>query len=289
MKVFVTGASGFVGRELARQLVSLGHQVTAAVRPTSDLTGIPEKCSVQAVDLQSAEDIARHLEGVRVIFHVAGAVKARSGEDFDRINAGTTAAIVSAADSVCPDALFVLTSSQAASGPCGTGPVTPYGRSKVLAERAVTGLRRYTIVRPPAVFGPEDRATAPLYKWARRGVTVSMGLSSGSFCMISVSDLANFMVMLMDCPSSEGKTLEQAAGRKIIRVRVPGFFVHAAGFLAEIAASFTGSCPMVTREKAKELTASAWPILQNETAELTGWQPAQSPEETLSEAMTYWK
>ena len=129
MKVFVTGASGFVGRELARQLVSLGHQVTAAVRPTSDLTGIPEKCSVQAVDLQSAEDIARHLEGVRVIFHVAGAVKARSGEDFDRINAGTTAAIVSAADSVCPDALFVLTSSQAASGPCGTGPVTPYGRS----------------------------------------------------------------------------------------------------------------------------------------------------------------
>lgn len=306
MKIFLTGASGFVGRNLARRLVDSGHQVTVSVRPSSDRLRIPEECSIEVIDLNSEDELRRHLPGTDVIYHVAGAVKARSSEEFDRVNAGTTAALVNAANSVCPEALFVLTSSQAASGPCGTGPVTPYGRSKVLAENAVTGFRRYTVVRPPAVFGPGDTATAPLYKWARRGVTVSMGLSSGSFCMISVSDLTSFMVMLLNCPGAEGRilqpswpelitwkrfhrALEHAAGKRIIRFRVPGFIVHAAGFLAEVSASFSGSCPMVTREKARELTAASWPMMQQEVEVLTGWNPSQSPEATLAEAMSYWK
>jgi nucleoside-diphosphate-sugar epimerase len=239
--------------------------------------------------------------GADVIHHVAGAVKALSGEDFDRINAGTTAALVNAANVVCPDALFVLTSSQAASGPCGTGPLTPYGRSKILAEQAVTGFNKYVIVRPPAVFGPGDKATAPLFKWARRGLTVSLGKEPGGFCMISVSDLTDFMTMVMNCTGAQGKilqpswpelvtwhrfhrALEYASGRKILRLRVPALMVHAAGGLAEISAAFTGACPMVTREKAKELTAPGWVVMQDEVKRITGWEPCDSPEEIIKAA-----
>jgi len=302
MNIFLTGASGFVGRNLAYRLVYSGHSVIAAVRGSSDISQIPSQCHVRVVDLDSVDDLKESLRGIEVIHHVAGAVKARTSEDFDRINAGTTAALVKAANEVCPEALFVLTSSQAAAGPCGTGPVTPYGRSKVLAELAVTGMKRYIIVRPPAVFGPGDKATESLFTWAKRGFTVSTGKEPGAFCMISVQDLAEFMTLLSDCDEALGKTLqpsypelitwkrfhgalEKACGRKILRMRVPGFMVHTAGFLAEIAAAFTGSCPMVTREKARELSAPSWVLMQHEVEAVTGWKPALTPEETLAEAL----
>ena len=302
MKVFLTGASGFVGRHLAGRLIDSGHSVIASVRGSSDRSQIPSECLITVVDLDQVDDLKKHFQGVDVIYHVAGAVKARTSEDFDRINAGTTAAMVKAANEVCPQALFILTSSQAAAGPCGTGPVTPYGRSKVLAEHAVTGMNRYIIVRPPAVFGPGDKATESLFKWAKRGLTVSTGREPGAFCMISVQDLADFMALLANGDKAVGKilqpsypelitwkrfhrALEKACSRKILRIRVPGFMVHTAGFLAEIAATFTGSCPMVTREKARELSAPSWVLMQHEVEAVTGWKPGLTPEETLAEAI----
>ncbi len=298
MKVFLTGVSGFVGRNLARALLDSGHSVIAAVRPTSDRSRIPVGCDVRVADIEDWRSVAEHLEDVDAIQHVAGAVKARTQEDFDRINAGSTSAIVKAALEVCPGALFVLTSSQAACGPCGTGPVTAYGRSKVLAEHAVTGMNRYAVVRPPAVFGPGDPATENLFKWASRGFTVSTGGEPGGFPLIGVTDLALFMTLVMTSPGAEGNilqpswpelitwkrfhaALEEAFNRRIIRLRVPSFMVHTAGIFSEVLSTFTGACPMVTRDKARELTAPSWVLLQHEVEELTGWKPGQSPEDIL--------
>jgi len=299
MKVFLTGASGFVGRHLANRLIGSGHSVVAAVRGSSDRSQIPSECQIRVVDLNSIDELKKHFQGIDIIYHVAGAVKARCSEDFDRINAGTTSAMVKAANEVCPDALFVLTSSQAAAGPCGTGPVTPYGRSKVLAEQAVTGMKRYIVVRPPAVFGPGDKATEKVFLWASRGLTVSTGGEHGGFPMISVSDLVNFMILVMDLPETVGKTLqpswpelvtwkhyhqalEAAFARKIIRLKIPSPLVHTAGFFSEVIATFTGACPMVTRDKARELTAPSWVLLQHEVTELTGWSPSMNLETTFS-------
>ena len=91
MNIFLTGVSGFVGRNLAGELIKKGHSVTAAVRSTSDVSLIPAECKVVEVNLESIQDVSLHLKNMEVVFHVAGAVKARSGEDFDRINAGLTA------------------------------------------------------------------------------------------------------------------------------------------------------------------------------------------------------
>jgi nucleoside-diphosphate-sugar epimerase len=163
-------------------------------------------------------------------------------------------------------------------------------------------MKRYIIVRPPAVFGPNDKATESLFAWAERGITVSTGREPGGFCMISVQDLAEFMALLVNCPEAEGKilqpshpelvtwkrfhrALESACNRKIVRIRLPGFLVHTAGFLAEISAAFTGSCPMVTREKAKELTAPSWILMQQDVEAVTGWKPRLNPEQTLAEAI----
>lgn len=304
MKIFLTGASGFVGRHLVEELINRGHTVTAAVRSSSDTSHIPSGCRVVSMDLSSPESISPHLTGAEVIFHVAGAVKARSGEEFDRVNAGLTAALVLAAKAACPDALFILTSSQAAAGPGGNGPRSSYGRSKRLAEQAVTGFPRYIIVRSPAALGPDDRETKAFYRWARRGITVTLGSSAVKFCVISISDLVHFMADLINMPAAEGlilqpshprpvtwkqihKALEKTAGRKILRIPVPSCVVYAAGFLGEVAASFTGFLPLLDREKATDITSTNWLCMQDEVERITGWKPVLSLDETIASAMGF--
>ena len=302
MRIFLTGASGFVGRNLAKRLIEDGHTVTAAVRATSDTSFIPDECRIVSVDLMSPESIASHMNGIEVIYHVAGAVKARSGEDFDRINAGLTAALVNAAKIQSPNALFILASSQAASGPGDYGPQSSYGRSKLLAEQVVTGLSRYIIVRSPAALGPDDGETQSFYRWARRGITVTLGNNDVRFCIISISDLSFFMAMLADMPAAEGKVLqpscpelvtwkrihkamEKATGRRILRIPVPSFLVYTIGFLAETAAKLTGSRLLLDREKARDITSSKWLCKQHEVEKITGWKPGLSFEETIQKAV----
>lgn len=302
MKIFLTGASGFVGRNLAKRLIENGHTVTAAVRASSDVSFIPDGCEIVTVDFASRKSICRHLNDIEVIYHVAGAVKACSGEDFDRINAGLTAAVVNAAKIQCPKALFILASSQAASGPADSGPQSSYGRSKLLAEQVVTGFPRYVIVRSPAALGPDDKETQSFYIWARRGITVTLGNNDVKFCIISISDLSSFMVKLAGMPAAEGKILqpscpelvtwkrihkamEKATGRRILRIPVPSFLVYTIGFLAETMATLTGSRLLVDREKARDITSSKWLCKQHEVEKITGWKPELSFEETIQKAV----
>lgn len=299
--MFLTGATGFVGGVLGRHLLSSGHRVKAALRGSSNADRVPVGCEVVRVDFLDPGSMAPHLEGVDVIQHVAGAVKARCQEEFDLANAASTAALVKAANTACPGARFILTSSQAAAGPCGTGPVTAYGRSKLLAERAVTGFRDHTVVRPPAVFGPGDEATRGIFKWARRGFFASPR-TKGAFCAIFVDDLAELLLRVMDHPDTRGRilqpsypqritweefhtALQRASGRKILHIRVPGSLVHFAGAMSEAMASLSGACPMVTRDKARELTAGEWVLKQDEVAALLGWQPRVLLEEALRRSL----
>jgi len=296
-KVFLTGATGFVGGALARLLVERGCRVTAAIRESSRADRIPEGCEPVRVDFLDPDSLAPHMEGADVIQHVAGAVKARCREDFDLANAAVTAALVRAAEKACPGALFVLTSSQAAAGPDGDGPVTAYGRSKLLAERAATGFANRVTVRPPAVFGPGDAATRGLFRWAARGLTAAP-MGKGAFCAIFVEDLARFLAEVMDRPEVRGavlqpsypetitwkdfhRALEEAAGRRILRLGIPPFLIRAAGTAAEAVALVTGSCPFFTRDKARELTAESWVVRQDEVERLTGWKPATPLAEAL--------
>src|SRR5512146_71360 len=72
MKCFVTGASGFIGANLARELVGRGHQVKALLRPGSDRRGLAGvKLEVAEGDLGAREIVERALRGCDWCFHVA--------------------------------------------------------------------------------------------------------------------------------------------------------------------------------------------------------------------------
>lgn len=297
-KIILTGASGFLGSHIAEILLNRGETLHALLRESSSLANLPDECRISRVDFMDPDSMAEDFADADVIIHAAGATGAASQEEFDRANALVTKNLLRTRGMYAPDALFIFISSQAASGPAGCGPVTDYGRSKLLGEFAVRDTGNWVIVRPPAIFGSRDPASTPVMKMALRGIFLSPWINSGGFNLVYVRDLARLVTELPDYPETAGRTLEpsygrlfswkdfheileKAAERRILHLRIPAVLVHTAGFMSEALASLTGSTPFFCRDKCRELLAREWPVEEGLTHSLTGWEPAMPVEEAM--------
>ncbi len=305
-KTILTGASGFLGSHIIDIMAGKGIFVHALLRKSSSLKNLPDECGISRVDFMNPHSMAEDIANADVIIHAAGATSAASQEEFDRANALVTKNLLKAREKYAPDALFIFISSQAASGPAGCGPVTDYGRSKLLGEFAVRDTGNWVIVRPPAIFGSRDPASAPVMKLALRGIFVSPWINNGGFCLVYVRDLARLITDLPDYPDAAGKTLEpsygrlfswkdfheileKAAGRRILHLRIPPVLVHATGFMSEALASLTGRTPFFCRDKCRELLAREWSVEEGLTHRLTGWEPAIPVEEAMKRTFQWIK
>ena len=204
MRFLLTGASGFVGQNLARLLVSRGHSVTALVRRTSSRAGLQDlQLSYVEGDLSTGAGLQKATEGVDCILHVAGLTKARSQEEYHLANAEGTRKLAAAAAAQPNPPRFVYCSSLAAAGPSRAGhpkteddaeaPISSYGRSKLageLALRAFSDRLPCVVVRPPIVYGPADREFLPsLFSMAKVGVILKSGFGPKHYSLIHVDDL----------------------------------------------------------------------------------------------------
>jgi len=176
----VTGATGFVGANVVRELLRDGRSVRVLVRPTSDrraIEGLPlEVCEGDLLDPAS---LARGVKGVRHVYHVAADYRlwAREQRELYRTNVDGTRAVFAACARAGTERV-VYTSTVGALGipkdgrpGTETTPVTladmigPYKRSKFLAEQvalewASRGLPT-VIVNPSAPVGPWDAKPTP--------------------------------------------------------------------------------------------------------------------------------
>jgi len=127
-------------------------------------------------------------------------VAARGEAEFLRANRDGTRNITAAAERSGRPRL-VLVSSLAAGGPAPRGapltgqepprPVTAYGRSKLAAEQVVrSSSLRWSIVRPPIVYGPRDREVLKIFRIARLGIAPVFGDGLQELSAVHAADLA---------------------------------------------------------------------------------------------------
>jgi 2-alkyl-3-oxoalkanoate reductase len=116
--VLVTGANGFVGSHLVRHLLKEGFRVRGLVRSTSDLAAL-EGLSVERAygDIHDPDSLPAVLQGVSILFHVAGLTKSRDPRHYFEVNQVGTIHLATAALQVPSLKRFVYLSSQAAVGP----------------------------------------------------------------------------------------------------------------------------------------------------------------------------
>ena len=188
MTVAITGGTGFVGHTLVERAQRKGVRLSALTRSEQNPRGDVEWIRG---DLGNREALLRLVRGAEAVIHVAGVVNAPDAEGFEEGNVAGTMNVVQAAlaEGV---RRFLFVSSLAAR----EADLSAYGASKARAEKIVqsSGLD-WTIVRPPAIFGPHDREMFELFRAAKWGIMPMP--PEGRVSLIHVSDLAELLLDLV--------------------------------------------------------------------------------------------
>ncbi len=190
MTIAVTGVTGFVGQALLDRADGKVCALTRREQPVR--SGV----SWVAGDLANKAALKRLVKGAEAVIHVAGVVNAADAAGFEAGNVIGTLNVIEAAKAAgVPRIIHV--SSLSAREP----ELSAYGASKARAEKLVmaSGLD-WTIVRPPAIYGPRDTEMFELFRLARWGL-MPMPPSEGRASLIHVDDLARLLLALV--PGSE--------------------------------------------------------------------------------------
>jgi dihydroflavonol-4-reductase len=300
VKAAVTGATGFVGSHLVEALLRRGDDVSLLVRDVAKAEAVRSSgCRLVPGDLEDVRALEALVGGSDVVFHVAGLVAARRREDFLRVNRDGAAAVARAAARGGASRI-VSVSSLAVTGPtvpgrplpedAGPGPVSAYGRSKQAGEKAVRaeGIP-FTIVRPPAVYGPRDRAFLTMFKAAQRGVVLLPGDGEQELSLVHAADLARALVAAGTSPATLGRVyhaahpepttpralaaaMGRAVGRPVRLVTLPAPLVRGALTLAGLVSRALGRAPLLDGDKASELLAPAWTCSSEALSRDAGWE-----------------
>lgn len=183
----ITGATGFVGSASLAAALAAGHTVRALTRRDQ-----PAREGVVWVrgTLEDQAALAELCAGVDAVVHIAGLTNTPDPAEFERANVTGTDAMIAAAKGAGVKR-FVFVSSLAAREP----KLSAYGASKARAETLVEacGLD-WSIVRPPAVYGPRDIDMLDLFRAAKLGVVPLP--PGGATSIIHADDLARLLNVL---------------------------------------------------------------------------------------------
>jgi NADH dehydrogenase len=161
MRVFLTGASGFVGSYLRRALTARGDVVVGLARRPQ-----PGEAGMQWVvgDLHDVDALREAMDGCQAVVHLAAIIREHGADTFEEAHVRGTERVVAAARALAMPRVIFMSA-------LGTTPraTTPYYRTKWQAEELVraSGLD-YTIFRPSLIFGPGDGFISLLLDQVRR-------------------------------------------------------------------------------------------------------------------------
>lgn len=247
VRVLVTGASGFVGGHIARDLRGLGA-VGASRVPQSDAT-ITWQVPFDPADAMASR---RALDGAEVVVHAAGRAhvlretEADPLEAFRAANVESTRTLVDAARAAGVRR-FILLSSVSVYGESASGtitaetptvPTTPYGVSRLESEavvRAAEGIET-VILRLPMVYGPGMKGNPlRLFDLVARGIPLPLGSIANARSMIYVGNVVAAVRGLLSAPVERGRVLLAADAEP---VSTPGLVREIAAALGRPARLF---------------------------------------------------
>jgi dihydroflavonol-4-reductase len=287
-RILVTGATGFVGPHVVAALLPRAR-VRALVRDPARAARLAH-LDVEIVNgsLADADALARAVDGVDVVLHLAAATRAASEAEYAAANVAGCRAVVDAMRSAAtPPRRLVYLSSLAAVGPSTGGcpvavdatprPLTAYGRTKLEGERVVRAAAsefEIVILRAPAVYGPGDRDLLQFFQLARRGILPVPTGGERPLQLIHVQDLARALALAATAEGAQGvfnvadsavytweqvaRLVARAVGARAAVVRIPGAAIRMAAAVSEGVGRLGGQVGIFNRDKARELLAPGW-------------------------------
>jgi len=218
--VLVTGATGFTGGHLVRALAEDGYQVRSIVRTASKARDLPVGVDVREADITNPAEVARAMEGVGTVYHLAAAYREASHreEGYWRVNVGATRNLLEAAAAAGVER-FVHCSTVGVHGHIARPPADEearyapgdaYQRTKCEAEIMALSYARnrglpLTVARPTAIYGPGDRRLLKMFRMVAKGTFVMLGKRDSYYHMVYVDDLIQGLRLLGSHPAAVGE------------------------------------------------------------------------------------
>lgn len=318
MRVLVTGGTGFIGYHLIKKLLEKNWKVKCLVRETSI---IPEeyvgKIEFITGDLTSRESLSGIADNVDMIFHLAGMIKADNLDAYKKVNTGGTKNLLDSIPADSRDRKIVFVSSMAAVGPADSkkplsednmaSPVSNYGRSKYLAEQAVSNSNlKYAIVRPAAVYGPGDEETLSFFQLAAKHVNPRIGFKKRYLSMIHVSDLID--LILKAALAEKNQEIYHAADRNsgyswqeiistaakninswTLPVYIPKIILKTAAFVSTMYARISGNTSIFNLDKYNEMKQQYWLISSQKAREQLNYRPKYDLHKGFAETANWYQ
>lgn len=219
--VLVTGATGFTGSLLLRKLVARGASVRAIARrnPPDAMHDLPVHWFRGQV--YDPEIVAAACSGVHFIFHVAAAYREAGIKDevYELVHVTSTKLLMEAAARQPEFQRFVHVSTVGVHGHIENPPADEtyrfapgdlYQNTKAAAERWVhknaplLGVS-YTVIRPAAIMGPDDKRLLKVFRMATKPVFLMLGFGKCLYHLIHVDDLTDAMILAATKPAANGE------------------------------------------------------------------------------------
>lgn len=295
--IALTGATGFIGRHLLRELPKRGYRIRVLLRRPAEVP--PEASGAVVGDLARPQNMSAALKGVDAVIHSAGLAHAMTGlpeDDYRVLNTEATIGLARAAERAGASRFVFLSSIRAQTGPTADGilteamearPTDPYGRSKLAAEEGLATLGLdWVALRPVLVYGPGAKGNvAGLLRAARLPYPLPLGGLHGRRSLVSLDNLVEAIDTVLKAPEPLRRPLivaepdpltvpEMIAALRKGLGRTPGLLNVPAPLLSA-ALRLTGRAEMVDR-----LTGSL--VASAEALSGLGWRPRGASREGLA-------
>jgi UDP-glucose 4-epimerase len=210
--IALTGATGFIGQCLLRDLPKRGYRLRVLLRRPS---AVPMECASAVVgDLARPQNMAAALADADAVIHSAGVAHAMSGlpeDDYRVLNTEATIALARAAQRAGVKRFIFLSSIRAQSGPTAEHvltedlapqPTEAYGRSKLAAEQGLAELDLdWVALRLVLVYGAGVKGNmAELVRFARAPYPLPLGALRGRRSLLALDNLVAAIDTVLAAP-----------------------------------------------------------------------------------------
>lgn len=292
--IAITGGTGFIGQHLVARLADQGKKVRLLVRKPEAANLLSDHQNVEIVrgNLNDRSALDTLTYQAETLLHLASKNFAVNQAEFDRVNAAGTRNVMESAQASAVDQLIYL-SSLAAREPNISG----YAASKACAEQDLQRLCAdrspfWVIVRPPAVYGPGDKATLPLLQALTHKFALLPGQADSRFSLIYVEDLVDAIIGLIGDSSVNSQTIElddgtpggydwlslariagEVRGKSVKPIFLPKKVMNAAAGAVEFGAKIVDKTPPLARNKVQELYHPNWVCEKTGLQDSGNWSP----------------
>ncbi len=302
--VLVTGASGFIGATLCRELIQNGYSVTGVLRRVRNKAPLVTYIETDLVDRNCfahgfpVVDCIVHLAGRA---HVAGESTVDSFSEFRDVNRDATLRLASRALDAGVKR-FVFISSIGVNGAVTYDlpftesslpePHSDYARSKYEAEMALQAVARgsgmeLVIIRPPLVYGPDAPGNfGSLVRWVKKGFPLPLGAIHNKRSLVGVDNLVDLIIRCIDHPAAANQVFLAGDGEDLSTTELlrgvgkamgkPARLIPVPAGLLQFGATLLGKKAMAQR------LLGSLQVDISKTCELLDWKPPYTVEEGLS-------